>query len=108
MTYVAAAKTSEIAPGGMKAVKLNSSKILLANVGGEFHAIQAECPHLKADLCKGKLQGAIVTCPMHSAGFDVRTGAAVDPAKVLFLKMKTKDARSFAVKVEGDQILVAV
>lgn len=108
MNYVAAAKTTDLAPGQMKTFTVGAAKVLLANVAGNFHALQAKCPHMGAELCKGKLNGSIVTCPMHHAGFDLRDGSAIDPAKVLFLKMKTKNAQSFPVKVEGDQILVAV
>lgn len=108
MNYVAMAKTADLAPGKMKTFDVGGARVLLANVAGEFRAIQAKCPHMGAELCKGKLDDNIVICPKHSAAFDVRDGAAVDPAKLLFLKMKTKNAKSFPVKVEGDQILIAV
>jgi nitrite reductase/ring-hydroxylating ferredoxin subunit len=108
MTYALAAKTTDMAPGQMTAVNLNGTQVLLVNMAGEFHAIQAKCPHMGAELCKGQLQGSIVTCPKHKAGFDVRDGSAVDPAKVLFLKMKTKDAKSYTVKIEEDQLLVDI
>jgi 3-phenylpropionate/trans-cinnamate dioxygenase ferredoxin component len=108
MGFVAVAKLSDLAPGQMKGVEAGGTKLLLANVEGTVHAIAAKCPHMGADLCKGSLQGSIVTCPKHKAGFDVRDGSAVDPAKVLFLKMKTKDVQSFAAKIDNDEILVEI
>jgi nitrite reductase/ring-hydroxylating ferredoxin subunit len=108
MEFIAVAKLSDLAPGQMKGVDVGGNKLLLANVDGTVYAIQAKCPHMGADLCKGSLQGSIVTCPKHKAGFDVSNGSAVDPAKVLFLKMKTKDVQSFATKIADDQIMVAV
>jgi 3-phenylpropionate/trans-cinnamate dioxygenase ferredoxin component len=105
--YIPVARVDEIPPGSMKAVDASGKQILVANVGGSFFAIQRKCPHLGFNLCKGKLREHVVTCPIHHAGFDVRDGSAVGPANMLILKIKTKDAQSFSVKIEGDQVLVA-
>lgn len=92
----------------MKAVEVGGQQILLANVGGTYRAIQRKCPHMGADLCKGKLEGDKVTCRMHGATFDLTTGEAVGKAKLLFLKVRPKNAATYPVKVEGDQIMIAV
>jgi len=45
---------------------------------GTFHATDDECTHYFASLREaGGLDGPVVTCPMHMAKFDVRTGAAL-------------------------------
>ena len=108
MTDLAVAKTGDIAPGTMKAVDAGGKQILLANVGGSFFAIQRKCPHMGFNLCKGKLHAHVVTCPLHRAGFDVRDGSAVDPANMLIVKIKTKNAEAFPVKIEGEQVFVSV
>lgn len=92
----------------MKEVSAGGRKLLLANVAGGFYAIAKKCPHLGGNLCKGKLEGTAVKCPVHGAKFDVKTGKAVQDAKLLFLKMKVKDAPSFPVKLEGGNVLVGV
>jgi nitrite reductase/ring-hydroxylating ferredoxin subunit len=108
MNFVAAAKTSDIAPGTMKAVSAGGKQVLLANVDGAFYAMQKNCPHLGFNLCKGKLHGAVVTCALHGAGFDLKTGGAVDPANLILFKVKTKNAATYPTKVDGDQVLIAV
>jgi nitrite reductase/ring-hydroxylating ferredoxin subunit len=106
MTYHPVAKTTELQPGAMKSVSAGGKKLLLANVDGTFHAMQQKCPHLGANLCRGKLRGKTVTCPLHAATFDLTNGQVVEVAHLLFLKFKTKQATIFPVKVDGDTVLV--
>ncbi len=108
MTYVPSGSTTDIAPGAMKGVEAGGKKVLLANVGGTFYAIQRKCPHMGFDLCKGRLDGDTVTCKMHGASFDVKTGEAVGKAKLLFLKTQPKPAKTYPVKVEGGQVMVDI
>ena len=35
------------------------------------------CPHMAAPLSVGKLEGCIVSCPLHRGSFDLRTGEPV-------------------------------
>ncbi|HLG87932.1 MAG TPA: Rieske 2Fe-2S domain-containing protein [Alphaproteobacteria bacterium] len=108
MEFVKVAAASDLLPGQMREVSAKGTKLLLANIEGGFYAIARKCPHLGGNLCKGKLQGAEVKCPLHGARFDVRTGKAIADAKLLFLKMKVRDARSFPVQINGADILVGV
>lgn len=108
MADIPVANVDDIQPGSMKAVDAGGKQVLVANVDGAFFAIQRKCPHMGFNLCKGKLNAHVVTCPVHRAGFDVRDGSAVDPANLLIMKIKTKSAESFPVRVEGGQIFLAV
>ena len=108
MGFVRVAAASDLSPGQMKEVAAGGKKLLLANIEGAYFAIAKKCPHLGGNLCKGRLEGSAVRCPLHGARFDVRTGKAVQDAKLLFLKMKVKDAPSFPTKVEGQDVLVSV
>jgi len=108
MTYHAVALATDIPKGTRKSLTLNGAQILITNINRDYHAIQRKCPHMGADLGKGKLADAIVTCPKHEASFDVRTGKAVQPSKLLFFKFKTKDAKTYPVKIEGDTIMVGL
>jgi 3-phenylpropionate/trans-cinnamate dioxygenase ferredoxin subunit len=108
MDFVKAADASDIPQGKMKAVKVGGKDILLANVGGSFHAVDNKCTHAHAPLSRGKLEDCIITCPLHHAQFDVRTGKNLSDAKILFLKMKAKDTHSYSVKLEGESVLVDV
>jgi len=106
MAFEAVAKTAELEPGSMKSVVAGGKKMLLANVDGTFYAMQQKCPHMGANLTKGKLNGKTVTCPFHAATFDVTTGQVMAVAHLLFLKFKTRQAATFPVKVEGDAVLI--
>jgi len=54
------------------------------------------------------MHGGVVTCPKHSAQFDVKTGQAVESAKLGFIKMGVKDVDHYPVKVEGNDIFVGI
>ena len=99
---------ADVAPGTMKGVEVEGKKILLANVDGTFYAIQRKCPHMGFDLCKGKLDGAAVTCRMHKATFDLKTGEALEKAKLLVFKTQPKPATTYPVKVEGGEVMIGV
>jgi nitrite reductase/ring-hydroxylating ferredoxin subunit len=49
--------------------------VALANVAGNWHAIDGLCPHQGGPLGTGMLCGAVLTCPWHGWQFDVTTGA---------------------------------
>lgn len=74
---IKAPETSEIAPGGMKAVTLNGHELVLCNYDGTFYAVERACGHAGARLERGALTGWILTCPLHYAQFDIRTGEAL-------------------------------
>jgi len=72
-----AAETADILPGGMKAVALAGREIVLCNFEGVFYAVERACGHANARLERGALTGWILTCPLHYAQFDIRTGEAL-------------------------------
>jgi len=74
---VEVAKLSEVPVGKMKRVTAFNESILLSNVGGKVYATQNDCGHQRASLARGKLEGNLVTCPLHGAKFDVTTGKNV-------------------------------
>jgi 3-phenylpropionate/trans-cinnamate dioxygenase ferredoxin component len=107
MNYVKVAQVSDVQPGKMFAAKLGTEALLLANIDNEFYAIQRKCPHFGADLCAGKLEGTIVTCPKHGAKFDVTNGISTGKAGIAFLKFNVNNCKTYTVKKEGKDLLVA-
>jgi nitrite reductase/ring-hydroxylating ferredoxin subunit len=128
--FVPVARTSELAPGEMKRVLVDRERVLLANVGGTFYALEDNCGHQKAALTKGKLEGSVVECPLHFACFDVTTGKALSgpdlarrsipgletlgPEAMQALQevgeiindVPTEDVPAYEVRVEGDTVSV--
>ena len=61
-------------PGEIAEVIAGGTAICVANVDGEFFAIDNLCPHGDGPLGEGSLSGKFVTCPYHGWVFDVTTG----------------------------------
>jgi nitrite reductase (NADH) small subunit len=74
MAFVRAVGAGEIAVGTIREVDVNGKALAIANVGGQFHAIDNTCLHRGGPLGDGPLDGKIVTCPWHGWQYDVTTG----------------------------------
>jgi 3-phenylpropionate/trans-cinnamate dioxygenase ferredoxin subunit len=108
MEYVKALPKAELQNNQMKVVTVGGKEILLVNLEGAYYAIDNKCTHAGGSLGKGKLSGAVVTCPRHGAEFDVKTGKNIGEAQLGFIKLKVKDERTYSIKIEGEDILVGV
>jgi 3-phenylpropionate/trans-cinnamate dioxygenase ferredoxin component len=108
MEYLEVGKTSEVTEGAMKAYMVQGKDILVANYGGKYYAIGGKCTHMGGDLSKGKLEGKIVSCPLHGSKFDITTGESILGPKIGFLKLKTKSEPSYEVKIEDDSIKINI
>ena len=98
--FVKVAQVSEIKPGEMIAVEVDSEQVLLANVDGNIHAVDDICSHAYASLSEGDLNGEEVECPLHGGSFNVTTGTPVNPPV-------SEPIRVYRVQIDGDDILVA-
>jgi 3-phenylpropionate/trans-cinnamate dioxygenase ferredoxin subunit len=107
-------KIDELKDGTMKEVNVAGRQILLARVGNNYYAVDNLCPHMKGNLSQGKLEGTVVTCPLHGSQFDISNGQVVrwlrgglmsKAGKALKL---SKDLTVYNVKVEGIRVLVEI
>ena len=108
MKYVKAARISALTPGNKMLLTLEGRTILLVNIQNAYYAIDNRCPHMGGSLYDGKLEGSQIICPRHGSVFDVTTGKAVAGGKLLFMKIKVRDAQSYPVKTEGEDILIGI
>lgn len=114
--FAEVAKVSDVAPGGLIAVEAGGEEIILGNCDGKIYAVSRRCGHMNASLELGTLDGYIITCPLHFAQFDMTTGEAVSlpvprgsgVAVVPAEYSKTRDIRTFPVRVQGDIIEVDI
>jgi len=111
-----AADAAAILPGGMIAVTLGGREIVLCNCEGSFFAVERACGHAHARLERGALTGWVLTCPLHYAQFDIRSGEALsgpapktpaskhpDPADPA---LATRSLKTYPVKLENGAVYV--
>ena len=112
--FTEVSKIDELKSGAIKAVNAAGRQILLARVGDKYHAVDNLCSHMKGNLSRGKLEGTVVTCPLHGSQFDITNGRVVrwlkggqtlEDGKSL---KPSKDLTVYNVKVEGDRVLVKI
>jgi len=104
-SLVRVCSVKEIPEGQIKMFRVKGKDILVARVEGVFYSMGTWCTHEDAPLHEGSLSGTILTCPLHSAQFDLRDGSvkvgpdgddpsSIDPEPV------------YKVVVQGDDLMV--
>lgn len=102
-------QVSDVPKGSMKGFTVKDRQILIANVDGNFYAMDAICSHMRGFLPGGTLENNEVVCPVHHARFDVTTGKVIKnlPAP---LKMLTgggaKNQQSFRVTLKEGAVFI--
>lgn len=99
-TFHAVAAVDDVGDDELLGVDVAGQPVVIGRVGGQLCAIGGLCTHRYARLADGDLEDGVVSCPLHNAGFDLRTGAVVrGPAQT--------PVPTYTVTVEGDRILVS-
>lgn len=98
--FVKVARVRDIPEGGLHRVEVGMQLVCLAKVDGQIYAVSDDCPHIGGALSDGELTGCVLTCPVHLAQFDVRSGRVLrGPAR--------EDVPASAVRVVGDEVYVS-
>lgn len=95
------ASLSDMPSGGMTKIVVAGRPILLCRIDDRVYAVDARCPHRRAPLEDGVLDGPMLACPWHKATFDVRTGSRISSPEC-------PDLRTCSVRVQGDQVLLTM
>ena len=98
--FVKVAQTSDLKPGDMTMTKVGDVEVMIANLDGEFYALDDFFPHEGWALHEGILEDDCVECPGHSHFYSVKTGQRTG--------VPSESAKAFPLKIEGDDILVDV
>lgn len=106
-------RTGELEDGTMKEVLVSDREVLLARAGGSYYAAENRCPHMGGKLSAGKLEGTVVTCPLHGSQFDLTNGQVVRwlkgsglISKVGKILKSPRPLTTYKVRVEEDKILL--
>ena len=102
MVKVLVGKTSELGDGKMTHVTAGGKEVLVANVGGTYHAMSNICTHAGAELHEGELNGNELKCPWHGARWDATTG------NLVWFPQKLKELGNYKVTVENDTIYLEI
>ncbi len=123
MLFRPAAKLEDLPPGAMLGVDIDDLPVLLVNMGGAVYALKNRCSHMNAPLSMGKLEVAVIECPLHRARFDVTTGKCLSPPQMgglqsLFVaavgagriteNITTPDLDVYQTKVEDGMIMIGI
>lgn len=95
--------------GQLRYADVEGTEVVLGRVGSEVCALADHCPHRDGQLSDGTLEGERLTCPLHGAVFDIRTGVVVaDPFGIEPPEGGVEAVARYAVKVEAGTVWVEV
>ncbi|MHB8567431.1 MAG: Rieske (2Fe-2S) protein [Nitrososphaerales archaeon] len=106
--YSRVCKVNEISvEGEMYRFDVNDRPLLVTRLGDEYYATDSICTHEEADLSLGILSQDVVTCPLHQARFELKTGKVLsgpdgsDPDSLPALRI-------YQTKVENGELLIEI
>jgi len=72
--YVKVGRVEDFVEGAGRSVEVAGRWLAIFRANGAFYAIDNACPHMAGPLGAGRLDGRVVTCPLHGWRIDVATG----------------------------------
>lgn len=100
MTFARIASASELWDGEKRCFVVEGRPVLLVKVEGRIYAYENRCAHRGLPLGGGRLDGHVLTCPVHEWQYDVRTGHGVNPNGARL--------RAVPLRIEADDVWVDV
>ncbi|UIF88117.1 Rieske 2Fe-2S domain-containing protein [Cupriavidus sp. UYPR2.512] len=101
MNFQKVSTLDDLWEGDMAEVEVDGHIIVLVRPEGDApRAFQGICPHQDIALAEGKFDGCVLMCRAHQWIFDANTGKGLNPGWCRLAE--------YAVKVDGDDILIAV
>ena len=97
--YIQVVDTTDIELNHSVSVNVKGKNILICNTEEGFFAVQDMCTHALIPLCGGLIQGTLISCPLHGAVFNLKTGEVMAPPAF-------EDLDTFMLKIEGTSISV--
>ena len=86
---------------GLLGRSIRGVPLAVYEVSGDCFVTLDRCTHAEARLSEGYLEGFLIECPLHQGLFDIRTGEVKGPPC-------TEPLRTFAVRREGEDLLVSL
>lgn len=114
MAWKAAIDLKQLQQKERETVTIDGHKILFIWHQEQVHAVQAQCPHFKLPLAKGKInEECAIICPFHKSEFDLTTGTVKcwSPwpkavGNLLGKVVKPKNLKIYPTRIEQGEIQV--
>jgi 3-phenylpropionate/trans-cinnamate dioxygenase ferredoxin subunit len=82
---------TEVGRGRMRSCRIGERELVVCHTRDGVFAVDNVCTHAFARMSEGYLKGTRLTCPLHGASFDVRTGAVLGgPATIPLATYQTR------------------
>lgn len=94
-----AGASSDFEEGMIRGVTVGGKSLVIARLEGKVYAMDGRCSHMGFDLSEGRLDGYTVTCRLHGAAFDLRTGEKIRHAYA-------RNMATYPVTEENGKVLV--
>ena len=99
--FVKACAVDAVTDGSAVRVVVDGIPLAIVRSDGEVYAIHDVCSHANVPLSEGEIEDQTIECWLHGSRFDLVTGKPTGlPA--------TQPVPVYPVKIDGDDILVAV
>ena len=118
MQWKNAVRLTKLKPDKPKMVSLGLKTLMIVEYGGEYHATEGLCRHMRWPLgLGGKVKDGCITCPLHQTRHRLDDGCLEEwspfplfpPYGKLVGKMsKKKDLPLYETKIEGDYLQVRI
>lgn len=72
--WIEVGSVGDCPPGSCLEAVVGESIVVIANVDGQFYAMDGICAHQGGPLAAGELLGCTLTCPWHGWQYNVETG----------------------------------
>jgi nitrite reductase (NADH) small subunit len=98
--FIKLASQSDLPPANeAKEFPCGDKMICVANMNGEFSAMDNVCLHMGGPLGEGVIEGGKVICPWHGWAWDPKTGQSHAPGAKLAV---------YALKIENGDVMIEI
>jgi 3-phenylpropionate/trans-cinnamate dioxygenase ferredoxin component len=96
-------QVGDVEPNSAIRVDKDGHRLAIVRIGDDWYALGDRCSHAEASIAEGEVwpDECEIECPKHGSAFSLKTGEPLTlPA--------TQPQPTYAVRVEGDEVLVRV
>ena len=113
--YIEVCNSADIPESGMKAFSVRGREVLISKAENKIYAASDICPHMKARLHRGTLEGTTVTCPRHGSKFDLKDGHVIQWTNLSGITLaigklfkSPRPLEIYPIKVEDDKVYIEI